>query len=397
MKFSGKIEKCDYSPIRKFHPYQQDAEHRGSYIYHFNIGQPDIKTPKVFFDAIRDFSGEVLGYAPSQGIPQLIDAVQIYYARIGCRLMPQDIAITQGGSEALQLALSVILDNGDDILIPEPFYPNYNTFITMAGANIVPVPTSPEEGYRYAVREKLEAALTPSTRAIMVTNPGNPTGLILSPEEWEILADFVIDHDLFLIADEVYREFSYESEELFSFASMHRLAEHVIIIDSVSKRFSATGARVGELICRNQQFMERLMKLLQARLSVATLEQLASVRLYEMGTGYFGAAREEYKKRRDVLCEELSKIPGVSFSKPSGAFYMMVTLPVDDAEKFLVWLLASFNKKGRETLMFAPAAGFYKTPGMGRQECRLAYVINEEEIRRGIQLLARAIDEYNRQ
>ncbi len=394
MKFSSKIENCDYSPIRKFHPYQAAAEQRGSYIYHFNIGQPDIKTPEAFFDAIRSYSDEVLSYAPSQGIPLLLEAVQIYYARIGCRLMPQDIAITQGGSEALQLALSVILDDGDDILIPEPFYPNYNTFVKMTGGNIVPVRTSPEEGYRYADRQKLEDALTPNTRAVMITNPGNPTGVCLSREERQVLADFVLEHDLFLIADEVYREFCYDSAELFSFASMRKLQEHVIIIDSVSKRFSATGARVGELICRNQQFMAQLMKLLQARLSVATLEQVACAKLYEMDPGYFDSIKKEYRHRRDVLCEELSKIPGVSFSKPEGAFYMMATLPVDDAEKFLVWLLASFNR-GRETLMYAPTAGFYRTPGMGRSECRLAYVLGEEHIRKGIQLLGQALKEYN--
>lgn len=266
MKFSSRIEKSQLSPIRKFYPYQVACNKKGIKIYHLNIGQPDIQTPPAYFEAIRDFSQPVLEYAPSPGIPQLIQAVQGYYSRIGIDYGEGDILVTTGGSEALQIALSCILDTDDEILIPEPFYPNYNTFVNCAGGKIVPIPTTPEEGYHYADRERIEPLITPRTRAIMISNPGNPTGVVLTPEQMRMIADIAKEHSLFLIADEVYREFIYGDEPLQSMGAYRDLDENLILIDSVSKRFSACGARIGVLITRNQTLQQHALKICQARL-----------------------------------------------------------------------------------------------------------------------------------
>ena len=394
MKFSSKIERCGLSPMRKFAPYAVEAESAGKKIYHLNIGQPDIETPPVYFETAREFSQKVLAYAPSAGVPELIDAICGYYGKIGAPLNEKNVLIATGGSEALQMVLSSILDDGDEIIIPEPFYPNYKTFIYNTGADIVPIKTSAEEGYRFATREKIEAAITPNTRAIMFTNPGNPTGVVLTPEERRLVADIAKEHDLWIIADEVYREFTYNGEPLATMGSFEDILDRLIIIDSVSKRFSACGARVGAVICKNKDFQAEFMKLCQARLSVPTLDQLASASLYDVDPQYLKDVNVEYKKRRDTVKEELSKIPGVIFSEPEGAFYVMVKMPVDDAEKFLIWLLTEFNDNN-ETVMYAPAGGFYKTPGAGINEMRIAYILNCDDLRRAIQLLAKGIEQYN--
>ena len=395
MKFSSKVERCQLSPIRKFHPYALAARQKGRTIYHLNIGQPDIETPAPYFNTVQGFHLPVLEYAPSPGIPELIEAVRGYYARLGIQLEPDDILITTGGSEALSIALCCVLDNDDEVLVPEPFYPNYNTFIQTTGATIRPIPTVPEDGYHYADRAKIESQINAHTRAILVTNPGNPTGSVLSREEMQMLADVARKHDLFLISDEVYREFVYGGEDLSCMLQCSGAEENTIIVDSVSKRFSACGARIGILISKNRQFMDHAMKYCQARLSVATLDQLGAAAFYGVRPDYFASVRAEYKRRRDTVMDKLSRIPGVVCACPEGAFYVMVKLPVDDTEAFQQWLLEEFEDHG-DTVMFAPGSGFYATPGAGKNEIRIAYVLKEENLARAMDLLALGIEQYQK-
>ena len=355
MKFSSKVQKCGLSPMRKFHPYAVAAEAKGRKIYHLNIGQPDIETPKAYFEAVRHFDLPVLEYAPSPGMPVLIDAIRHYYDKLDMHFDAGDILITNGGSEALQIAFNCILDDGDEVLIPEPFYPNYNTMVRTCGASIHPIPTSPHEGYRYADRARIEAEINEHTRAIVCTNPGNPTGVVLTPEEMRMLVDVAKEHGLFIIGDEAYREFVYAGEPLQSMGQFADAAENVIVIDTVSKRFSACGARIGCLITRNRELMAHAMKYAQCRLSVPTLDQVAAAALYNVGPEYFAAVREEYKRRRDTVMQKLQAIPGVVCECPKGAFYVMAALPVDDADAFQRWLLEEFQDNG-DTVMFAPAS-----------------------------------------
>ena len=394
MKFSSKALRCQQSPMRKFHPYAVAAAAAGKKIYHLNIGQPDIQTPPQLFEAVRSFHEATLAYAPSPGIPALIDAIRGYYARIGVTLDAGNVLVTTGGSEALQIACNCILDDGDEIIIPEPFYPNYHTFVTTAGASIHPLHTKPEEGYFFADREKIEACITSKTKAIMITNPGNPTGTCLTRDEMKMILDVAVEHDLYLIADEVYREFAYETGELLSFLQFGYGYENLILIDSVSKRFSACGARIGCLISRNVEFMAQALKYCQARLSVATLDQVAAAALYSVGPEYFAAVREEYHRRRDTVVRKLHEIPGVVCECPKGAFYLMAALPVDDAEKFQQWLLEEFDDHG-DTVMFAAGGLFYATPGKGLNEIRIAYVLKQEDLERAMDLLALGIQKYN--
>ena len=394
MKFSSKALRCQQSPMRKFHPYAVAAAAAGKKIYHLNIGQPDIQTPPQLFEAVRSFHEATLAYAPSPGIPALIDAICSYYARIGVTLDAGNVLVTTGGSEALQIACNCILDDGDEIIIPEPFYPNYHTFVTTAGASIHPLHTKPEEGYFFADREKIEACITSKTKAIMITNPGNPTGTCLTREEMKMILDVAVEHDLYLIADEVYREFAYETGELLSFLQFGYGYENLILIDSVSKRFSACGARIGCLISRNVELMAQALKYCQARLSVATLDQVAAAALYSVGPEYFAAVREEYHRRRDTVVRKLHEIPGVVCECPKGAFYLMAALPVDDAEKFQQWLLEEFDDHG-DTVMFAAGGPFYATPGKGLNEIRIAYVLKQEDLERAMDLLALGIQKYN--
>ena len=394
MKFSSKIEKCGLYPMRKFAPYANEAVKNGKKLYHLNIGQPDIATPAAYFEAVKNFSQPVLAYAPSDGVPVMIDAIVDYYGKIGAPITNKQVLVSTGGSEALQMALSSILDEGDEIIIPEPFYPNYSTFVTLTGATIRPVTTKPEEGYKFAIRERIEACINEHTRAIMFTNPGNPTGTVLTEEELKLMADIAKEHDLFIIGDEVYREFVYGGEKLMSLLQLEGYEDNVVVIDSVSKRFSACGARIGCMITRNAELYNNAMKWCQGRLCASTIDQVASAALYTVGPEYFDAVRKEYCARKDCLVEGLKKIPGVVYSEPKGAFYVMAALPVDDAEKLQMFMLNEWDDNG-ETLMFTPAESFYKTPNTGKNEIRMAYVINEADITRSMELLKAGIEAYN--
>ena len=394
MKFSSKIEKCSLSPMRKFAAIAGRADERGLNIFRLNIGQPDLPTPHTFFDRLQSFHQPVLSYSPSNGLPEYLDAVCHYYHGLGVDLSRGDLLGTTGGSEALQMALSAILDEGDEIVIPEPFYPNYATMTNLTGARVHPLTTSPEEGYRYAVRERVEACINEHTRAIMITNPGNPTGCVLSREELKLMLDIAKEHELFIICDEVYREFVYNGERLMSALQFEGYEENVIVIDSVSKRFSACGARVGALISRNREFLSHCLKWSQMRLSSPTVDQLAAASLYSFTKAYFDEMREEYRARRDTMIRGLRRIRGVICDEPQGAFYVMAALPVDDAEKFQEWLLTEFDDHG-DTLMFAAGGPFYATPGKGINEVRMAYVLEKEKLERAMEVLAIAIEQYN--
>lgn len=394
IKLSSKIQKCELSPIRKFAPFPDAARARGIKIYPLNIGQPDIETPAAFFDAVRNFESPVLEYAPSDGIPAYLKAVHDYYTRIGIELEPGDMLATAGGSEALSITLACILDDGDELLTAEPFYPNYSTFTQVTGATIRPIPTFAEEGFRYAVRERIEPLINEHTRAILMTNPGNPTGYVLSRAEMRVIADIAKEHDLYVVSDEVYREFVYGGEEMTSMLEFEDLHDNVIVVDSVSKRFSACGARVGVVVSRNKAFMTEAMKICQGRLCVATLDQVGAAALYSVGPEYFAAVREEYKRRRDTALKKLLAIPGVVCEQPEGAFYLMAKLPVDSTDKFQQWLLEEFNADG-DTVMLTPGEGFYATPGKGVNEARLAYVLKQADLERAMDVLALGIAAYN--
>ncbi len=394
MKISERAQLCELSPMRKFHPFALEAQSKGRKIYHLNIGQPDIETPEHYFKTLRAFAEPTLAYAESPGRPDLIKAIQRYYTSIGAAYEEGDILVTSGGSEALSILMMCILDPGSEVLVPEPFYPNYSTFIRAAGGVIHPIPTSPEEGYHYADRAKIEREINENTRAILITNPSNPTGVILTPEERRMLLDVAKAHDLYLISDEVYREFNYYSGELATMGAYGDGADHVVLIDSVSKRFSACGARIGCLISKNKALMAEALKFCQARLAVATLDQIAAASLYSVEDGYFTAVREEYKRRRDTVVRKLREIPNVVCKEPHGAFYLMAALPVDDTDAFQQWLLTDFEDRG-ETVMFSPGHSFYATPGEGRNEIRIAYVLKQADLERAMDLLALGIDAYN--
>lgn len=394
MKFSSKVKQCQLSPMRKFYPFAYAAEQSGKKIYSLNLGQPDIQTPPQYFEAVRKFEQPVLEYAPSGGILLLKDAIRKYYDNLNLHYEQDEVLITTGGSEALQIVMNCVLDDGDEILIPEPYYPNYTTMAVMAGASVRAIPTSPEEGYHYADRAKIEALINENTRAILCTNPGNPTGCVLTHEEMRMIKDIAKEHNLFLLADEAYREFVYEGQGLQSFGEFEDAAENIVILDTVSKRFSACGARIGCIISHNKELMNECMKLCQCRISVSTIDQIAAAALYDVGPDYFTAVREEYKRRRDTCVAGLEKIPGVVCKCPKGAFYVMAALPVDNADTFQEWMLKEFDYEG-ETVICSPAAPMYATPGKGVNEIRIAYVLKEDELARAIEVLGKGIEAYN--
>lgn len=396
MQISINANRCEPSPMRKFHPLAVAAKQQGKKIYHLNIGQPDLPTPPAFYEAIRNFDSKTLAYDASPGNPQLIDAIRKYYAELGVDLEPQDVLVTTGGSEALLLTCLSILDPYTEVIIPEPYYPNYTTFVHAAGGVIRALPTNPWEGYRYAQRERIESQITRNTRAIMITNPGNPTGVVLDESEMRMIADIAKEHNLFLICDEVYREFCYDDK--FGVPTMARfkdIEDNLVIIDSVSKRFSACGARVGCVVTKNKELQAALLKFCQSRLSVATIDQLGAAALYSVDHAFFRQCKDEYRIRRDTVIHGLRQIPGVVVEEPMGAFYVMASLPVDDSDKFQRWLLEEFNDNG-DTVMFAPGAPFYETPGKGINEVRIAYILKQDDLERAMEVLADGIAAYQR-
>lgn len=394
MKLSRKILECPSSPISKFDSKISEAVKKGKKIYRLNIGQPDIKTPKEFFEAVSNYEVDTLAYAPSPGISEYVESIQGYFTRMGIELKAEEIVATAGGSEALLIALFTILEEGSEVIIPEPFYPNYFTYTILSGAKIRGIKTSPENGYRYATKEQIEPLINENTRAIMISNPSNPTGIVLSDEETELLKDIAREYNLFLISDEVYREFTYSDEPLKSMLSYDDMDENLIVIDSVSKRFSACGARVGCLISRNMDFMTQAMKIAQTRLSVASVDQIGSAALYRLDPEYFNEIKSEYMKRRDLAIRKLDEIPGIVFGKPDGAFYIMAKLPVDNSEKLMEFLLDRFEDNG-ETVIFSPGTGFYEDVSQGKDEIRIAYVLNGTDLARALELLKLGIEAYN--
>lgn len=394
MKISRNSQAMEFSPIRKFSPIATEVKKSGVKVYHLNIGQPDVKTPECFMDAVRAFDADVLKYQQSQGDIDLLESICGYYKReYDVDYKPTDIVVTMGASEALTMTFTTILDPGDEILVAEPFYSNYQTFVLMSGGVIKPISTSSKDGYRYASKEKLESVLTEKTKAIVCINPGNPTGLALTAEEMDVVADFAIENDLWLIADEAYREYVYDGMKPRSFANIDRLKENLIVIDSVSKRFSACGARIGFVVSKNEEFMTGIIKLAQSRLCVSTLEQVGSTELFKLPSSYYEEMNKEYCSRRDAAYEEIMQIPDVICHKPGGAFYMMIDLPIEDAEDFLMFLLTEY-RDNNETVMFAPAGGFYGTPGKGKSEIRIAYVLESSYIKRACQLIRTGLEAY---
>jgi aspartate aminotransferase len=383
------------SPIRKLVPYAEIAKKKGHKVYHLNIGQPDIKTPEVALNAVKNADITVLEYSHSAGFESYRNKLAAYYQKQGLPINTEDIIITTGGSEALLFAMGSTMDAGDEIIIPEPFYANYNGFSTASGVNVVPVISTIETGFALPPIADFEKLITPKTKAILICNPGNPTGYLYSKEEILQLAELVKKHDLFLIADEVYREFAYDGFVHHSVMNVEGLEEHAIMIDSVSKRFSMCGARIGCIVSKNKEVMATAMKFAQARLSPPTYAQIASEAALDTPQSYFDDVITEYKDRRDTLIAELNKIEGVKVATPKGAFYCIAKLPVKNADDFAQWLLESYDFNG-ETVMVAPAAGFYSTKGVGLDEVRIAYVLKKEDLIKSVQILSEALKVYNK-
>ena len=381
------------SPIRKLVPFAEAAKKSGKTVYHLNIGQPDIQTPDAALEAIHNFDDKVLEYSHSAGIESYRIKLSASYKAQGIPVEVEDILITTGGSEALIFAMLCTCNPGDEVIIPEPFYANYNSFAVTAGVRVVPVTSNIENGFALPAMEEIEAKITPRTKGIVICNPGNPTGYLYSKAELEALAAIVKKHDLFLYADEVYREFCYDGAQPHSVLNLPGLEEHVLMIDSVSKRYSMCGARIGALISKNKEVMAAALKFGQARLSPPTIDQVAAEAALATPQSYFDEVVDEYVARRNIMVDGLNAIPGVFCPKPKGAFYCVARFPVDDAEKFCQWLLESFSFEG-QTVMMAPANGFYSTPGAGKNEARIAYVLNQDSLRKAVDCLRVALEEY---
>ena len=390
---SEKAQIVPASPIRKLVPFAEAAKKAGKTVYHLNIGQPDIQTPDAALDAIHNFDEKVLEYSHSAGIESYRIKLSASYKAQGIPVETEDILITTGGSEALIFAMLCTCNPGDEVIIPEPFYANYNSFAVTAGVKVVPVTAKIEDGFALPAMEEIEAKITHRTKGIVICNPGNPTGYLYSKAELEALAAIVKKHDLFLYADEVYREFCYDGAQPHSVLNLPGLEEHVLMIDSVSKRYSMCGARIGALISKNKEVMAAALKFGQARLSPPTIDQVAAEAALSTPQSYFDEVVREYVARRNIMVDGLNSIPGVFCPKPKGAFYCVARFPVDDAEQFCQWLLESFEYKG-QTVMMAPANGFYSTPGAGKNEARIAYVLNQDALRKAVDCLRVALEEY---
>lgn len=393
-KISNKGAQMPESPIRKLVPYSEIAKKKGNKVYHLNIGQPDIKTPEVAIEAVKNIDIKILEYSHSAGFESYRNKLSQFYINTGLPINPEDIIISTGGSEALLFAMGSTMDQGDEIIIPEPFYANYNGFSTASGVTVIPVISSIDTGFALPPIADFEKLITSKTKAILICNPGNPTGYLYSKEEMMQLAEIVKKHDLFLIADEVYREFTYDGDVHYSVMNIPGLEENAIMIDSVSKRYSMCGARIGCIVSKNKELMATAMKFAQARLSPPTFAQIASEAALDTPQSYFDEVISEYRERRDTLVAELNKIEGVKVANPKGAFYCIAELPIDNADTFAQWLLESYDFNG-ETVMVAPAAGFYSTPGVGMNQVRIAYVLQKEDLIKAVHILKEAITAYN--
>lgn len=392
LTISNRGDQMPSSPIRKLVPYAEAAKRKGIRVYHLNIGQPDIETPKMVLDAVRNFEFTVLEYSHSAGNESYRKKLVEYYASVGIDVDFNQIIITTGGSEAIQFGFLACLDAGDEVIIPEPFYANYNGFAVAAGVNVVPITSHIENGFALPAIEEFEKAITPKTRAIVICNPNNPTGYLYSNDEMQQLKDLIIKHNLYLFADEAYREFTYEDKQV-SAMHLQGVDDHVVLMDTISKRYSACGGRIGAFVTKNKALLDATMKFAQARLSPPGFAQIAGEAAVDLPADYFNTTKAEYKSRRDLIVQRLNNIDGVFCPNPGGAFYAMAKLPIDDSDKFCQWLLESFSHNG-QTVMLAPATGFYGTDGLGKQEVRLAYVLNLDAINAAMDCLEQALKVY---
>lgn len=393
MNISKRGREIQASPIRKFKPYADKAQEEGIHVYFLNIGQPDILTPQPVLDAIHNFEEKILSYGPAQGILELRQAIADYFVSYGIPLDAENVIITIGGSEAIHFSFSAVADPGEEVIIPEPFYTNYNGYASFASVEIAPLTLRVEDGFRLPSKQEIEAKITPKTRAILLCSPNNPTGTVYTPDELERVISIVKKHDLFLIGDEVYKEFIYDGARHKSILEYKEVEDRAIVVDSISKRFSCCGARIGAVITKNKEIYQSLLKFSQARLCPPSVEQQAALAAYRMGKDYFEPIKEEYERRRDVLYEGLKSIPGIVMRKPQGAFYIIVRLPVKDAEHFVQWMLTDF-RLDKETVMVAPAAGFYSSPEKGKDEVRIAYVLKEQDLRRALEVFKAGLKKY---
>ncbi len=394
-KISNRGNNMPASPIRKLVPYAEQAKKRGVKVYHLNIGQPDIKTPEVAIDAIRNIDLKVLEYSHSAGNESYRKKLAAYYTKQGIAITPEELMITVGGSEAIQFALYSCMDAGDEVIIPEPFYANYNGFATAGDIVVKPITTKIENGFALPAVEEFEKLITPKTKAIIICNPNNPTGYLYTKEELMQLREIVLKHDLYLFADEVYREFCYDGKTHTSILNLEGLEQNAVVVDSISKRFSACGARIGCLITRNKDLINAAMKFAQARLSPPSLGQIAGEAALDTDESYFKEVYNEYISRRNNIVSKLNQIPGVVCPTPGGAFYAMIQLPVKDSDHFCQWLLEGFEHD-KKTVMLAPGSGFYNTPGLGKNEARVAYVLNNQDIDEAVNCLKFALEAYKK-
>ncbi len=394
IKLSERAIEMPASPIRKLVPYADAAKKRGTTVFHLNIGQPDIETPKVAMDAVRNVQMDVLAYGHSAGLESYRKKLAEYYQRVGIDISYEEILITTGGSEALLFGFLACMNPGDEVIIPEPFYANYNGFAIEAGVKIVTIPSYIDNGFALPPIDSFEKAITDRTKAIVLCNPNNPTGYLYSKEEIETLKDIVVKHNLFLFSDEAYREFCYEGAH-FSALQLEGADDNIVLMDTISKRYSACGARIGAFVSRNKELIQQVLKFGQARLCPPTLEQILAEAAVDLPADYFEETKAEYLRRRDALVKGLNSIPGVKCPNPGGAFYAMAELPIDDCDKFCQWILEDFEYHG-QTVMMAPGSGFYSTPGSGLKEVRLAYVLKVEEIEAAVECLRHALEKYNK-
>lgn len=395
MKISNRVFNMPESPVRKMDTLATKVKESGVNILHLNIGDPDIKTPQVFWDAIKNYEAPILGYAKSEGISDLVHSLQKYYKTYNLEYDYEDILVTAGGSEALSLILTTVCDYHEEVLVFEPFYTNYNGFADVVDVIPVPITTQSSNGFHLPAKDEITSKITDKTRAILLSNPGNPTGTVYTKEEIEMLADIAIEFDLYIISDEVYREFVYDGLEYYSSAMVKRIEDRVIIVDSISKRYSACGARIGCLASKNKDLMKQVLKICQNRLCVPTLDQVGAKALYDADQTFLNEVKEEYDRRRNLIYKELSGVAGIEFIKPSGAFYLILDLPVKDAEHFVTWLLTEYSINN-ETVMLAPAQGFYSTKGLGKNQVRIAYILDTDKLARAAKIIKDGLVEYKK-